>query len=71
MPNDDPKNLMRIIRCWDCKTIIWPWQRRGIDEQSHRACHRQRCRNIIHEMPDLEREIRREINAIETFYANF
>jgi hypothetical protein len=55
--------------CWDCKSILWPWQLRGIDGISHRECHRKRCRSLITEMPDMKREIINEINIIENLYA--
>jgi len=36
--------LSCLPRCWDCKSVLWPWQHRGIDDQSHRDCHRARVR---------------------------
>ena len=29
-------------RCYDCKKVLWPWQRRGIDWASHWQCHADR-----------------------------
>ena len=55
-------------RCYDCGRTIWPWQQQGIDGQSHRGCHRERCRRLLSEMPHMRQEILVEIDAIEAVY---
>ena len=62
---------MTLQHCYDCKKILWLWQKRGMDECSHRNCHRKRCRDLILEMPDMKQEIEKEIRHCECFYAKY
>lgn len=43
-----------VPRCWDCKKILWPWQKRGMDNESHLQCYLKRCRDLIRENPDMK-----------------
>lgn len=63
-------------RCCDCKKVLWPWQRLGIDHRSHRECHRQRCRNLYMEYlrdGNLKacRMLSKEVATIERLYSRF
>jgi len=60
-----------LNRCLDCKKIVWPWQKRGIDSHSHRGCHRRRCSSLLKEWgndKEMLRIINNEINEIESVY---
>jgi len=61
------------MKCWDCKKTVWHWQSRGIDNKSHRVCHRQRVKDLIQKASDnddhsLMFALIREQREIESFY---
>ena len=60
--------------CFDCKRQVWPWQRRGIDNQSHIECHRRRIeavivRHAIKGTAEMLSFAKREYELIERCYA--
>lgn len=58
----------------DCNKTLWPWQERGIDDESHRSCHRRRVelyRASLKESGDAESlaMLEREVREIEHAYS--
>ena len=64
-----PRLVIAIFgQCWDCKKVTWPWQAKGIDGQSHRSCHRERCAKLMRDHPEMRQMIRHEVAEIESIY---
>lgn len=56
-----------LEKCCDCYKTIWPWQRIGIDQSSHRKCHVKRLEKFLDNNPKTKPHIKTEIMRIIMF----
>jgi len=64
------KRLVRFFfpQCWDCKKSMMPWNSKGIDGQSHRACHTKRCMELMRDNPSQIDFVKKEMRELNELY---